>query len=188
MEFITHNNVFIEGHNKLVKIPSKNGIVQVKTHEVPNVGGLTIHLMLGKTLEKECKGGCGMLCVMCVLDKFELKEATNLVSPPKCVKRVLNEFFDVMPKELSNELPPRKQVDHAIEVMVRMAPPTKAPYRMNHEELKELKVQLENLFIKGYIKFSKSPYGAFVLFVHKKDGMLRMCVDYRAFNKVVIKN
>jgi hypothetical protein len=54
MEFITHNNVFIEGHNRLVKIPSKNGIVRMKAHDVLNVGGSTIHLLLGKTLEKEC--------------------------------------------------------------------------------------------------------------------------------------
>jgi hypothetical protein len=59
---------------------------------------------------------------------------------------------------------------------------------MNHEELKELKVQLEELLIKRYIKLSKSPYGAPVLFVHKKDGTLRMCVDSRALNKVTAKN
>jgi hypothetical protein len=56
------------------------------------------------------------------------------------------------------------------------------------KELKELKVQPEELLAKGYIKPSKSPYGAPVLFVHKKDGTLRMCVDYRAFNKVTMKN
>jgi hypothetical protein len=72
--------------------------------------------------------------------------------------------------------------------MLGVAPPAKAPYRMNHEELKELKVQLEKFPIKGYIKPSKSPYGAAVLFVHKKDGTLRMCVDYRAFNKAMVKN
>jgi hypothetical protein len=59
---------------------------------------------------------------------------------------------------------------------------------MNHEELKELKVQLEKLLTKGYIKPSKSPYGAPILFVHKKDGTLRMCVDYRGFNKVTVEN
>jgi hypothetical protein len=53
MEFITHNNVFIEGQNRLVRIPSKNGTIQVKAHEVSNVGGSTIHLMLGKMWEKE---------------------------------------------------------------------------------------------------------------------------------------
>jgi hypothetical protein len=86
MEFITHNNVLIEGHNKLVRISSKNGTVQVKAHEVPSVGGSTIHLMLNKTGEKECMGSCGMFCVMHVVHEFEPKEATNLVSLLKCVK------------------------------------------------------------------------------------------------------
>jgi hypothetical protein len=93
-----------------------------------------------------------------------------------------------MPVELPKDLPPRKRVDHAIEVMPGVAPPAKAPYRMSHEELKELKVQLEELLAKGYIKPSKSTYGAPVLFVHKKDGTLRMCVDYRALNKATVKN
>jgi hypothetical protein len=57
MEFITHNNVLIEGHNRLVRIPSKNGTVRVKAYEVPSVGETTIHLMVGKTLERECMGG-----------------------------------------------------------------------------------------------------------------------------------
>ncbi len=86
MEFITYNNVFIEGHNRLVKIPSKNGTVPMKAHEVLSVGGSTIHLMLGMFLEKECMGGYGMLCVMHVLDEFEPKEVTNLLSLPKCIK------------------------------------------------------------------------------------------------------
>ncbi len=60
MEFIINNNVFIEGHNRLVRIPSKNEIVWVEAHEVPSVGKLTTHLMLGKTWKKEYMGGCGM--------------------------------------------------------------------------------------------------------------------------------
>jgi hypothetical protein len=95
------------------------------------------------------------------------------------------EFPDVMLVELPEDLPPRRRVDHAIKVMLGVAPPTKAPYQMSHEELK---VQLEELLAKGYIKPSKSPYGAPVLFVHKKDGTLKMCVDYRALNKAMVKN
>jgi hypothetical protein len=83
----------------------------------------------------------------------------------------------VLAEDLPEDLPPRRRVDHAIKVMPGVAPPPKAPYRMSNEELKELKVQLEELLVKGYIKSSKSPYGALVLFVHKKDGTLRMCVD-----------
>jgi hypothetical protein len=70
----------------------------MKAQEMFNVGGSTIHLMLGKSLEKECIKGYGILCVMRVLHKFEPKEATNLVSPSKCIKRVLDEFLDEMPK------------------------------------------------------------------------------------------
>ncbi len=129
-----------------------------------------------------------MMCVMRVLDEFEPKEATKLVTSSKCIKQVLEKFLDVMPEDLPKDLPPRRRVDHAIEVMPRVAPPAKAPYRMNHEELKELKVQLKELLAKGYIKPSKSPYGAPILFVHKKDGTLRMCVDYRALNKATVEN
>jgi len=188
MEFITQNNVLTEGHNKLVRIPSKSGIVRVKAHELPCVGGPTIHFMLGKAWKKECMGGYGMMCVMRMLDEFEPKEATKLVSYSKCIKRVLEEFSNVMPEKLPENLPPRRRVDHVIEVMLEVAPPAKAPYRMSHEELKKLKVQLEELLAKGYIKPSKSPYGAPILFVHKKDGTLRMCVDYRALNKATVKN
>jgi hypothetical protein len=93
MEFITHNSVFIERQNRLIKIPSKNGIIRVKTHEVPSVGGSVVHLMLSKTWEKECMGGCGMLCVMCVSNEFEPKETTNLVNLPKCVKTSVGQIF-----------------------------------------------------------------------------------------------
>ncbi len=100
MEFITCNNVLIEGHNRLVRITSKNGIVWVKAHEMPSVGGSTIHLMLRKTFPKECMGGHGMLCVMCVLDEFEPKEATNLVVSPEYIKWVLDEFSNMMLEKL----------------------------------------------------------------------------------------
>ncbi len=108
MEFITQNNVLIEGHNRLVRIPSKSGIMRVKAHELPCVGGSTIHFMLEKTLEKECVGGYGMMCVMRVLDEYEPKEATKLVIFAKCIKQVLEEFPDVMPESLPEHLPPKR--------------------------------------------------------------------------------
>ncbi len=100
MEFITQNNVLIEGHNRLVRIPSKSEIMRVKAHELPCVGGPTIHFMLGKAWERECVGGFGMMCVMWVLDEYEPEGATKLVTSAKCIRRVLEEFPNVMPDEL----------------------------------------------------------------------------------------
>ncbi len=108
MEFIPQNNVLIEGHNRLVRIPSKNGIVRVKAHELPCGSGPTIHFMFGKTWERECVGGYGMMCVMRVLDECEPEGATESVTSTKCIKQVLKEFPDVMPEEEPKDLPPRR--------------------------------------------------------------------------------
>ncbi len=77
----------------------------MKAHEVPSVGRSNIHLIIGKTLEKECMRGYGMLCVMWVLNEFEPMEAIDLMTSPKCIKRVLEKFSDVMPEELLDNLP-----------------------------------------------------------------------------------
>nr|CAD1840974.1 unnamed protein product [Ananas comosus var. bracteatus] len=98
------------------------------------------------------------------------------------------EFEDVMPQELPKRLPPRREVDHAIELEPEAKPPAKAPYRMAPPELEELQRQLKDLLDAGFIKPSKAPYGAPVLFQRKSDGSLRLCIDYRALNKVTVKN
>lgn len=107
--------------------------------------------------------------------------------PPR-IQAVLNEYKDVMPPELPKKLPPRREIDHAIELEQGAKPPALAPYRMAPPELEELRRQLKDLLDTGYIRPSKAPFGAPVLFQKKKDGSLRMCVDYRALNKITIKN
>ena len=107
---------------------------------------------------------------------------------PRHVRKVLGKYKDVFTNELSQELSPRTEVDHKVELISGSKPPSKAPYRLNQKELLELKKQFNDLLSKSYIKPNKSPYEALVLFVDKKDGKLCMCIDYRAFNKVTIKN
>ncbi|CAL5371561.1 unnamed protein product [Camellia sinensis] len=111
-----------------------------------------------------------------------------LVEVPDEVVEVLREFEDVMPPELPKSLPPRRATDHKIELIPGAKPPAKAPYRMSPMELTELRTQLTDLLDAGLVQPSKAPYGAPVLFQKKQDGSLRMCVDYRALNKVTIKN
>ncbi|XP_060192697.1 uncharacterized protein LOC132622171 [Lycium barbarum] len=100
---------------------------------------------------------------------------------------VVNKFSDVFPEELPG-LPPEREIDFAIDVLPDTKPISIPPYRMAPAELKELKDQLKDLLEKGFIRPSSSPWGAPVLFVQKKDGPLRMCIDYRQLNKVTIKN
>ena len=100
---------------------------------------------------------------------------------------VVNEFFDVFPEDLPG-LPPDREIEFEIELAPGTEPIPIAPYRMAPAELKELKVQMEELLSKGFVKTSTSPWGASVLFVKKKDGSLRLCIDYRQLNKVTIRN
>ena len=91
---------------------------------------------------------------------------------------VVKDFSDVFPKELPG-IPPEREVDLSIEILAGTTPTSRAPYKMAPTELKELKIQLQELLDKGFIRPSVSPWGAPVLFVKKKDGTLRMCIDYR---------
>ncbi|KAL0560579.1 hypothetical protein IC582_000988 [Cucumis melo] len=100
---------------------------------------------------------------------------------------VVRDYPDVFPKELPR-LPPHREVEFAIELEPGTVPISRAPYRMAPEELKELNVQLQELLNKGFIRPSVSPWGAPVLFVKKKDGSMRLCIDYRELNKVTVKN
>ena len=90
--------------------------------------------------------------------------------------------------EPSDMPPERPGVDHAIDIIPGSSPPNIPPYRLTVEQLAELKKQLEALLAKGYIRPSVSPYGAPVLFAPKKDGGLRLCIDYRGLNKITVKN
>lgn len=127
-------------------------------------------------------------------DSTELPPSTTATTPvpgkkhQKMVDDLLQEFRGVFPESLPPGLPPQRDVDHKIELEPGQPPPSKATYRMSYEELAELKKQLIDLLEKGHIQPSKSPFGAPVLFVRKKDRSLRLCVDYRALNKITIKN
>ena len=96
---------------------------------------------------------------------------------------VVQEF----PDELSG-MSPYKEIEFSIDLILGTAPIFIAPYRMAPVELKELKIQLQELVDKGFIRPSVSSWGAPILFVKKKNGTLRLCIDYRQLNKVTVRN
>jgi hypothetical protein len=100
---------------------------------------------------------------------------------------VVNEFPDVFPEELPS-IPPDRDIEFVIEMKPDTAPIYKTPYRMATPELAELKEHLKELLEKGFIRPSSSPWGAPMIFVLKKDGTQRLCMDCCAQNEVTIKN
>jgi hypothetical protein len=121
------------------------------------------------------KGSCHQ--VTAHIEEVEPSEAINVVS----------EFLDVFLEELLG-MPPERKVKFAIELIPGTAPISKRAYGVSGPELVELKKQIDELLEKGYIRPSTSPWAAPVLFVEKKDGTKRMCIDYRSLNEVTVKN
>ena len=118
---------------------------------------------------------------------FGYVKDTKFETPTLQSVNVFNEFSDVF----SNDLPrihPDKEIEFEIDLLLGTQPISISPHHMAPAKLKELKEQLKDLLDKGFIRPSVSPWGAPVLFVRKKDGSLRMCIDYRQLNKVTIKN
>ncbi|XP_052206818.1 uncharacterized protein LOC127811150 [Diospyros lotus] len=147
------------------KFRGQNGSGRIKW-----ITALKVVRMLGK-------GAYGYLaCVQEDNKKVELGEVA-----------IVRDFPDVFPEDLPG-LPPYREIELAIDVLPGIDPISIPSYRMAPAELRELKSQLQDLLDKGFIQLSMSPWGAPILFVKKKDGSLRMCIDYRQLNKVTIKN
>jgi hypothetical protein len=126
-------------------------------------------------LSRSRKGSCHQ--VTAHIEEIKPSEAISVVS----------DFPDVFPEELPG-MPAERKVEFATELIPGTAPISKRAYRVSGLELVELKKQIDELSEKGYIRPSTSPWAAPVLFVEKKDGTKRMCIDYRSLNEVTIKN
>jgi hypothetical protein len=121
-------------------------------------------------------------CRLYVVEAVNERKGPSLDQYP-----VLSEFQDVFPNELPG-LPPERELDFTIELKPGAKPICKSPYRMTAPELCELQMQLKELLNLGIIRPSVSPWGAPVIFVKKKDGSLRLCIDYRDSNCATVKN
>ncbi|MCO5568408.1 hypothetical protein L7F22_022107 [Adiantum nelumboides] len=104
------------------------------------------------------------------------------------LSKFLNQFQDVFIDDIPGELPPKRgDDDHTIELIPGSSPPNKLPYRVSQAQQEEIMRKVNELVEKGMVRPSSSPFCSLVLFVHK-DGTYHMCVNYRALNKITIKN
>ncbi|GKB82270.1 reverse transcriptase domain-containing protein, partial [Tanacetum coccineum] len=130
--------------------------------------------------------------VLRVLGERPEEKARLLMSAKASEKKqeevvVVRDFPEVFPDDLSG-LSPIREVEFRIELIPGATPVAKSPYCLAPSELEELSGQLKELQDKGFIRPSSSPWGAPVLFIKKKDGSFRMCIDYRELNKLTVKN
>ncbi|GAU36214.1 hypothetical protein TSUD_363690 [Trifolium subterraneum] len=164
MNWLVFNQVHINCCEKTVIFPKSEG---------------SLSLMNGEEV-KEYLNDHGELFM--VFGSLKLEGEVKLEEIP-----VVSEFSDVFPEDIS-DLPPEREVEFSIDLVPGTSPISMAPYRMSASELNELKKQLEELLEKKFIRPSVSPWGAPVLLVKKKEGSMRLCIDYRQLNKATIKN
>ena len=127
---------------------------------------------------KMVRKGCEAYLAAYVIDTVKAKPSVSDIP-------TVSDFPNVFPEELLG-LPPPKEIEFAIDVVLGSILASITPYRMAPLELKDLKLQLQELLEKEFIQPSASPWGAPVLFVTKKDGTLQLCIDYRQLNKLTV--
>ncbi|KAA3478082.1 reverse transcriptase [Gossypium australe] len=176
MDWLTVHDVVVNCRRKAIDFRCQsNEILRIESADLNGLPVVISSLMARRYLRK----GCEAYLAYVIDNKVSEKKIESI--PVVC------EYTDVFPEELPG-LPPIREVEFGIELVPGTTHISIASYRMVPTELKKLKAQLQELTDRGFARPSFFPWGAPVLFVKKKDGTLRMCIDYRQLNKVTIKN
>ncbi|GJU68143.1 putative reverse transcriptase domain-containing protein [Tanacetum coccineum] len=183
MDWLAKYQAVIVCAEKIVRIPWRNKtlIIHGDGSNQGNVTRLNI-ISCTKTQKYMEKGFPIFLAHVTAKEVEDKSEKKRLEDVP-----IVQDFPEVFPEDLPG-LPLTRQVEFQIDLVPGAAPVARAPYRLAPSEMKELSEQLKELSDKGFIRPSSSPWGAPVLFVKKKDGSFRMCIDYRELNKLTVKN
>ncbi|GJS47260.1 putative reverse transcriptase domain-containing protein [Tanacetum coccineum] len=183
MDWLRKYHAVIVCDEKLVQIPYGNETLIFHGNESNNGRESRLTIISCSKAQEYMAKGCQIFLAQISAKKEEDKsEGKKLKDVP-----IARDFPEVFPEDLPG-LPPVRPVEFQIDLIPGAAPVARAPYRLAPSEMKELSEQLQELSDKGFIRPSSSPWGAPVLFVKKKDGSFRMCIDYRELNKLTVKN
>ncbi|GKA21367.1 putative reverse transcriptase domain-containing protein [Tanacetum coccineum] len=183
MDWLRRCHAVIVCDEKLVRIPYGNETLVFRGNESNDGRESRLTIISCSKAQEYMAKGCQIFLAQISAKKEEDKsKGKQLKDVP-----IVRDFPEVFPEDLSG-LPPARPVEFQIDLIPGAAPVARAPYRLAPSEMKELSEQLQELSDKGFIRPSSSPWGAPVLFVKKKDGSFRMCIDYRELNKLTVKN
>ncbi|GJY11109.1 putative reverse transcriptase domain-containing protein [Tanacetum coccineum] len=187
MDWLRICHAVIVCDEKLVQVPYGNDTLTFRGNESSNGRETRLRQSLtviscSKAQEYMAKGCQVFLAQISAKKEEDKSERKQIEDVP-----IVRDFPEVFPEDLPG-LPPARPVEFQIDLVPGAAPVARAPYRLAPSEMKELSEQLQELSDKGFIRPSSSPWGAPVLFVKKKDGSFRMCIDYRELNKLTVKN
>ncbi|GJT41479.1 putative reverse transcriptase domain-containing protein [Tanacetum coccineum] len=183
MDWLVRYQAIIVCAEKIVPIPWGNETLIVYGNGSNQGHEACLHIISYTKTQEYMLKGCLVFLVNVNTKETEDKSEKKRLEDVSIVR----DFSDVFPEDLPS-LPPTRQVEFQIDLISGAAPVARAPYRLTHSEIKELLEQLKELSDKGFIRPSSSPWGAPILFVKKKDGSFRMCIDYRELNKLTVKN
>ncbi|KAD4385747.1 hypothetical protein E3N88_25916 [Mikania micrantha] len=176
MDWLSSHRVEVICSEKLLRIPlPSDRVLEVKGDQAKRSVKIISCIKARKCLQKQC-----IAFLAHVVEKEKDKKKIQDVP-------VVKEYPEVFPEDLPG-LPPVRPVEFRIDLIPGATPVAKSPYRLAPSEMQELSNQLQELLDKGFIRPSYSPWGDPVLFVKKKDGSFRMCIDYRELNELTIKN
>nr|GEZ61648.1 reverse transcriptase domain-containing protein [Tanacetum cinerariifolium] len=179
MDWLRRHHAMIVCDEKLVRVLYGNETLVFRGAESYTGRESRLTVISCPKVQEYMAKGCHVFLAQISATKKDDKSGGKLVKDIP----IIQDFLEVFPEDLPG-LPPTRPVEFQIDLIPGAAPVARAPYRLAPSEMKELSEQLQELFDKGFIRPSSSPWGAPVLFVKKKDGSFRMCIDYRELNKL----
>nr|GFA36367.1 putative reverse transcriptase domain-containing protein [Tanacetum cinerariifolium] len=183
MDWLRRHHVMIVCDEKLVLVPFGNETLVFRGAEsyIGRESRLTV-ISCSKVREYRAKGCHVILAQISAAQEDDKPKRKQVKDIP-----IVQDFPEVFPENLPG-LSPARPVEFQIDLIPGAAPVARAPYRLAPSEMKELSEQLQELSDESFIRPSSSPWGAPILFVKKKDGSFRMCIDYKELNKLTVKN